>query len=234
MLDPHLSHPPLPPTLMQEPCLWLNLSRDNHVLERFDVADAAAFSSYVQEQVAQAGCSWAAGGYAEDRALYAMSPLFGGAGNPRSVHLGVDLWMPAGTPVHAVAHARVHSFADNARFGDYGPTIILEHPAQAIFSLYGHLARRSLPGLQVGQTVKAGDVIGWLGAADENLGWSPHLHFQLLRDPAGCHGDYPGVAEKTDAADWLARCPSPEPLLQAWCGPRQPHRISHPGTHGEL
>ena len=70
------------------------------------------------------------GGYNEVRKLYKRSELFAGGRDEdshRNIHLGLDLWAPAGTSVMAVLEGRVHSFRNNAAFGDYGPTIILEH-----------------------------------------------------------------------------------------------------------
>ncbi|MEJ7660880.1 MAG: hypothetical protein WKG07_15300 [Hymenobacter sp.] len=67
------------------------------------------------------------GGYLENRVIYRRSPHFDDATEPRSLHLGVDVWVPAGTPVAAPLPAVVHSLADNNNFGDYGPTVILQH-----------------------------------------------------------------------------------------------------------
>ena len=58
------------------------------------------------------------GGWGEDRSVYAGSALFDeaatdAADEPRTIHLGIDVWCEAGTPVASPLHARVHSFADN-------------------------------------------------------------------------------------------------------------------------
>lgn len=212
-------HPPLPPDLLTRPALALNLGRDNAALADVDVANAEAFGRWIARQAAAAGCDWAVGGYGEDRAIYAMSPLFSGDATPRSVHLGVDFWMPARTPVFAVADGVVHSTADNAGFGDYGPTIILAHDTSdgPIHTLYGHLARESLAQVQPGDAVRAGQHIGWLGTPSENVGWPPHLHFQIIRDMGERTGDYPGVCHAEAAEHWLAGCPDPAKQIAAWC-----------------
>ena len=105
--------------------------------------------------------------------------------------------------------------ANNANFGDYGPTVILEHEldGQRLFSLYGHLAARTLGHLNVGQRVVAGEQIAWLGTPEENLGWPPHLHFQLITEIGDYRGDYPGVCAPAERELWLARCPDPMLLL---------------------
>ena len=71
-------------------------------------------------------------------------------GERRTIHLGVDLFAPPGTAVLAPLRASVHAFADNAAPLDYGPVIILQHETDerdAFFTLYGHLSRESLAGL---------------------------------------------------------------------------------------
>lgn len=154
-------------------------------------------------------------GYGEDRTTYTQ-PLFAPAGEePRTIHLGLDVFAPAGAEIVAPLDATVHSFHDNANPGDYGPCIILEHatPAGPFNTLYGHLSRASLDGLSPGQTIPAGQRIARLGQPEENGGWPPHLHFQILLDIGQHRGDYPGVARRSESIDWLARCPDPRPFL---------------------
>ena len=70
------------------------------------------------------------GRYDEPRLVY-VTDLFRHANNwrdeNRTVHLGIDLFCEAGAPVYAPLDGTVHSVANNAAAGDYGPTIILEH-----------------------------------------------------------------------------------------------------------
>jgi peptidoglycan LD-endopeptidase LytH len=198
-------------------CWRLDLSTGNAALHGVDPADTDAFSLWIREQIAHVGADYAAGGYGEDRALYEMSPHFHEPdGHTRTLHLGIDLWLPAGSPVHAVIGGRVHSTADNARFGDYGPTIVLEHRFEGtvFHTLYGHLSRASLARTKAGEQVRAGEQIGWLGAPAENVGWPPHLHFQVIRDMGEHRGDYPGVCLRSEAETWLRRCPDPNLLLR--------------------
>lgn len=208
---------PLPFDLNARPLLALDLSERNPRLAGFDPGDTTAFSAWVRAQLDEHGADYAVGGYGEDRSLYRMSRHFDGGGDePRTLHLGIDLWLAAGTAVHCVLAGRVHSLRDNAVFGDYGPTVILEHEVEGLrfHTLYGHLARRTLPRLAVGQPLAAGDLLGWLGEANENLGWPPHLHFQIVRDLGGRIGDYPGVCKPSEARQWLAGSPDPNRLLR--------------------
>jgi murein DD-endopeptidase MepM/ murein hydrolase activator NlpD len=148
------------------------------------------------------------------------------------VHLGVDLFAPAGTPVYAPLPAVVHSVAVNTSPLDYGPTILLRHelahpdapggPPLEFFSLYGHLSLASLvaqsgvPRLRPGDAVAAGGVVGWVGPRTANGGWPPHLHFQLCTeaDLGGWRGDYPGVCAPEDWAAYALLCPDPNLLLR--------------------
>lgn len=208
---------PLPFDLNARRCLRLDLTASNPQLRGFDPADTRLFSAWVRVQITDAGADYAAGGYLENRELYAMSKVFGsGEAEPRTLHLGIDLWLEAGTPVHAVLPGVVHSTADNAAFGDYGPTVILEHPVEdtRFYTLYGHLAQATLRRVRPGQTLAAGELLGWLGAEHENGGWPPHLHFQIIRDMAGRSGDHPGVCKPSERALWLERCPDPNLLLR--------------------
>jgi murein DD-endopeptidase MepM/ murein hydrolase activator NlpD len=156
-----------------------------------------------------------AGGYAEDRTIYTQ-PLFAPEGEePRTIHLGLDIFAPAGADVFAPLSGRVHSSQINDNPGDYGPTIILEHTAgsEKFHTLYGHLSRDSLKGLKPGAAFMAGEPFAQLGTKRENGGWPPHLHFQVLLDIGKAKGDYPGVCKRSEAERWLALCPDPRPLL---------------------
>lgn len=158
------------------------------------------------------------GGYDEDRALY-DSDVFAAQSpddEPRTVHLALDIWAPSGTEVHAPLHGRVHSFQDNDNLKDYGPTIILEHmvtPDLVFWTLYGHLSRDILDDLYVGKDFAAGDVIATLGEPDENGGWAPHLHVQVILDIGDKIGDFPGVFRRRDRDYGRLLCPDPRPLL---------------------
>jgi murein DD-endopeptidase MepM/ murein hydrolase activator NlpD len=156
-----------------------------------------------------------AGGYGEDRSLYTQ-PLFAPEGEePRTVHLGLDIFAPAGTDVLTPLHGQIHSFQVNEKPGDYGPTIILEHTAGAgkFHTIYGHLSRDSLKGLKRGDAFMAGERIASLGTRRENGGWPPHLHFQVILDIGEARGDYPGVCRSSERDHWLSICPDPAPLL---------------------
>lgn len=195
--------------------LQFDFTAANTELSADTVADTAAFTAWVNRQLAQSGCRYGVGGYMEHRTLYARSPHFNTRGEPRRLHLGVDIWAPAGTPVYAPLAGTVHSFHNNAHFGDYGPTIILQHQLDnlILYSLYGHLSAGSLSGLYEGRAVEKGAALAQLGRAEENGGWPPHLHFQLMFDMEGNRGDYPGVCRYSDMEKYRLNVPDPELIL---------------------
>jgi murein DD-endopeptidase MepM/ murein hydrolase activator NlpD len=157
-----------------------------------------------------------AGGYGEDRSVYTQTLFAPDGEEPRTVHLGLDVFAPAGADVFTPLSGRVHSSRINDAEGDYGPTIILEHAPVAglkFHTLYGHLSRDSLKGLKPGTAFMAGEKIADLGTKRENGGWSPHLHFQIILDIGSAKGDYPGVCRRSEQDHWLSICPDPGPLL---------------------
>ncbi|MGB5693847.1 MAG: peptidoglycan DD-metalloendopeptidase family protein, partial [Flavobacteriaceae bacterium] len=122
----------------------LDLSRENAVLSDYDITDAGQCQAYIDLVLHRNNADLAHGGYMEQRDLYKKSEHFRpGAPPERDIHLGVDLWMKAGTAVKAPLEGTIHSFNDNAGFGNYGPAIILEHfvGGQKFYTLYGHLSR---------------------------------------------------------------------------------------------
>jgi murein DD-endopeptidase MepM/ murein hydrolase activator NlpD len=91
----------------------------------------------------------------------------------RRFHHGVDLAAPEGTPVLAVAAARVLSVGDR---GGYGLEIQLGHP-QGWTTRYAHLSRADV---EPGQWVVRGQRLGAVGSTGRATG--PHLHFEALHD----------------------------------------------------
>ncbi len=173
------------------------------------------FSRVINRQLSAAGARYGIGGYGEDRILYQRSEHFDGK-EPRSIHLGIDIWGPAGTKVFTPIGGTVHSFAYNDHFGDYGATIILQHQLDTIVfhTLYGHLSLRDLVPLQVGKFISRGELLGNFGEPNENGDWPPHLHFQIIEDMRVNVGDYPGVCAPSEKEKYLANCPDPNLILK--------------------
>ncbi len=161
-----------------------------------------------------------AGGYGEARSFYA-DDAFSFEGNSgkeyRTIHLGLDVWLSAQSAIHTPLSGRIVGFQDNNHPRDYGPTIILEHEYEAghFYSLFGHLSRQSLTLHQLGDEVQKGQLLAWVGESDENGGWAPHLHFQLMHDLLDhCH-DFPGACRPKQWPMYQDLCPDPGCLISA-------------------
>ncbi|HRK43051.1 MAG TPA: peptidoglycan DD-metalloendopeptidase family protein [Gemmobacter sp.] len=171
---------------------------------------------------AEQGVDYGLGPYGEKRSVY-RAAQFADQASPerRMIHMGIDVFAPAGTPVHAPLPGVVHSVVYNADPLDYGHTLILRHegPGVPFFTLYGHLAA-SLPGLcRVGQAVDAGQVIAHLGNWPENGGWAPHLHFQIMADMLEqTSGNFFGVGHESLWDVWQQICPDPNLILRLPAG----------------
>ncbi len=160
------------------------------------------------------------GGYLETRPIYSTE-AYKKEGNSgpeyRTVHLGVDFWVEAGTPIHSLLPGKVLAIHNNDNDKDYGPTVILEHELTAgicFYSLYGHLSRSSLDILKPGNNVQTNDLIGYVGDQTENGNWVPHLHFQLMLDLLGNSNDFPGVCSPNEVEIWQSICPDPNLLFK--------------------
>ncbi|MCO5724000.1 peptidoglycan DD-metalloendopeptidase family protein [Robiginitalea marina] len=199
--------PGLPPDTFRE----VDLSIANKALGDA-LRDPASCQRYLDGFLAGSGGRVAYGGYLERRALYQGFSHFNPEGEAsREFHLGVDFWAPEGTVVYAPWDGKVHSWANRTEPGDYGPVILLEHTlaGQGLFSLYGHLSEGSLIGLYPGKEFRQGEALASLGGPAENGGYAPHLHFQLIRDPEGYQGDYPGVCARASLEYYRKNCPDP-------------------------
>src|SRR6266849_1353179 len=204
-------------------------------------ADPAILTERIFEEMKRAGAPVGIGRYGEARAIY-TSALFGASENPiderRTIHLGIDLLVQAGSSVRAPLDGVVHAVANNSAALDYGPVVILRHSindskgaspsqlrinkmlalpgsseAQEFFTLYGHLALQTLSRLRVGQTIARGEKFAEVGATQENGGWTPHLHFQIIADLLEYGTDFPGVGRASERGIWTSLSPDPNLLL---------------------
>jgi len=91
------------------------------------------------------------------------------------MHEGIDLVAPAGTPVYAAADGVVVGAAPNGRYGNW---IRIEHGAK-LATVYGHLMAFA-PGIEPGESVVRGELIGFVGNTGRSTG--AHLHFELQVD----------------------------------------------------
>lgn len=203
-----------------EKIISLDFTSNNNSLTPEIFSDTLLFSNYIEAVLLAENAKYGIGGYLEERNLYARSTHFNSEeGEARRLHLGVDIWGQTHTPIYAFLDAKIHSFAFNDHFGDYGATIILEHELEntTFYSLYGHLSFANLDGLFVGKAIKKGEQFADFGIAIENGHWPPHLHLQLICNMNDYFGDYPGVAKIAEKELWASRLPDANLILNFDC-----------------
>ena len=137
-------------------------------------------------RASRAGCATCARDVERREALAAATPsiwpahgwltgTFGGRSDPFTgepgFHPGLDISTEKGQPVYATADGTVESAAYT---GDYGNLIVLKH-GFGLTTRYGHLSAFTV---KPGQTVKRGDVIGYVGSTGRSTG--SHLHYEIL------------------------------------------------------
>jgi 4-aminobutyrate aminotransferase-like enzyme len=181
--------------------------------------DAHQFEVLVNRLLEDADVAIGIGKYKETRPVYTSDAFLEKSNEGprwRTVHIGIDVFMQAGTAVFAPLAGTVHSFQNNASDRNYGPTIILEHqvsPELTFYTLYGHLSLDSLDGLSKGMAVEKGQKIASIGPRPINGDWPPHLHFQIALDLLGYEGDFPGVAFPSEQKVWTSLSPNPNLLI---------------------
>lgn len=194
-------------------------ARHMALLTRGEMPDMPAYSDRTFDAWFTAqGVDYGLGPYGEKRSVY-TADQFADAASPerRMIHLGIDVFAPAGTPLYAPLPGTVEFVAYNADPLDYGHTLILRHDLDGItfHTLYGHLAG-TLPGLcQPGQSIAAGQHLADLGDWPENGGWAAHVHFQIMSDMLRqTGGNFFGVGHESLWDIWSDICPDPNLILR--------------------
>ena len=91
------------------------------------------------------------------------------------MHKGIDFAAPTGTPIRAAGDGTV---VHVGRKGGYGRYIMLRHNG-TYATAYAHL-HRYRKGLQKGERVQQGEVIGYVGSSGVSTG--PHLHYEVHKN----------------------------------------------------
>jgi murein DD-endopeptidase MepM/ murein hydrolase activator NlpD len=87
-------------------------------------------------------------------------------------HPGIDIGVPAGTPIRAAANGKVVLMQNEASSGGYGNFTCIQHTS-TLSTCYAHQSRF---GTSMGAQVKQGQVIGYVGCTGRCFG--DHLHFE--------------------------------------------------------
>lgn len=100
---------------------------------------------------------------------YRIDPLY----KDYRLHAGLDFTAPTGTPIYATADGVVQIAGFNT--DGYGNKVVINH-GFGYQTLYGHMARVKA---KVGQSVKRGEVIGYIGNTGKSTG--PHCHYEVIK-----------------------------------------------------
>ena len=108
------------------------------------------------------------GGTLRSRFGYRIHPIF----KTRKLHTGVDLAARSGTPIYAAGDGVIEYYKWAS---GYGNKVEIRH-VNGYETGYGHMSRY-VDGLGVGDRVRQGQLIGYVGSTGQSTG--PHLHFEI-------------------------------------------------------
>ena len=89
-------------------------------------------------------------------------------------HYGLDFAAPQGTPIYATADGTVTTAGSTGN--GYGNHVVINH-GYGYETLFGHMVRVKV---SAGQTIKRGEVIGWVGSTGKSTG--PHCHYEVHKN----------------------------------------------------
>jgi murein DD-endopeptidase MepM/ murein hydrolase activator NlpD len=202
--------------LRGEPFL-ADFSPSSPLLEGLDVRDQRAIQESLERRMGT--LTWGFAAYLEPRdSLLAYYPQM--VAEKRFTHLGLDVIVPRGVPLHAPLDATVEQTGYEAGDGNYGGFVLLKHEApwfETFYSFYGHLCRTRLP--REGRTLTAGEPFAEIGDYHENGNWFPHTHIQVITEKGRAMGYVSkGYCAREDLASMNDLCPSPIPLFRRGTG----------------
>ncbi|MEZ5830438.1 MAG: aminotransferase class III-fold pyridoxal phosphate-dependent enzyme [Dongiaceae bacterium] len=153
------------------------------------------------------------GPWGEDRPVYSSEAFRSvlALDQRRSLHLGLDLFAPAGSNVRTPIDGTVVDLLETDVPLDYGHAVLLKHEPNGLrfYSLWGHLSAQSVRNRSVGEHLKAGDVLGQVGDTHENGNWQPHVHIQLITYDPERAADIIGAGEPRYRTVWRELFPDP-------------------------
>jgi murein DD-endopeptidase MepM/ murein hydrolase activator NlpD len=154
------------------------------LLEGRDARDQTGLQAILEAEMAKGGHRWGVAPYLERRdTLLGDCPQM--VAEQRFLHLGLDVIVPLGTPLHTPLDAVVETTGYEAGEGNYGGFVLLKHANpqfETFYSLYGHLCKTELP--VEGKTFAAGDPFAAIGDFHENGNWFYHTHIQVITPKA--------------------------------------------------
>ncbi|MBN2858800.1 MAG: peptidoglycan DD-metalloendopeptidase family protein [Sphaerochaetaceae bacterium] len=208
---PELTIQPVFPSLMGEPYI-LDLSSDSPLLSLPGAEDQRIFQKILDQEMS--GYSWGLSSYLEERRML-LSDCPQMMREKRFYHLGLDVIVPARSPLHAPLNATVYDSGYEEGKGNYGGYVTLHHhdiPGEPFYSVFGHLKRDSLP--QPGTVLRAGEEFAETGEFEENGGWFYHTHIQILTGKGMKEGmQFKGYCSESMLKHIESLCPHPLALF---------------------
>lgn len=111
-----------------------------------------------------------------NKQLHALSSGFGWRTHPiykvKKMHPGIDFAASIGTPIYATADGTISEVS--VKFSGYGKMVEIDH-GFGYRTRYAHMHEFAV---RSGQSVKRGDLIGYVG--DTGMSTAPHLHYEVL------------------------------------------------------
>jgi len=101
---------------------------------------------------------------------YRIHPIY----KVRHFHTGIDFSAPRGTEIYATGDGVIESVT--MKKGGYGYHVVINH-GYDYKTLYAHMSRFKV---KVGEKVKRGDVIGYVGSTGTST--APHLHYEVIKN----------------------------------------------------
>jgi len=208
---PEVTVYPVFPSLTGEPYI-LDLSSDSPLLALPEAQDQRIFQKILDQEMS--GYSWGLSSYLEDRrSLLGDCPQM--VKEKRFYHLGLDVIVPAQTPLHAPLKATVYDSGYEEGKGNYGGYVTLLHhevPGDPFYTVFGHLKKATLP--ETGTALKAGEKFAETGEFDENGGWFTHTHIQILTEKGMKKGmQFKGYCSESMLKEIESLCPHPLALF---------------------
>ena len=208
-----IDHRPVFTGLQGDPYV-ADLSPDSPLLRGLDARDQKGFQRVLDERMGSQ-YRWGVSPYLERRdTLLGECPQM--VADRRFIHLGLDVIVPLGTPLHAPLDASVADSGYEEGEGNYGGWVLLKHANpyfETFYSLYGHLCTSRLP--VAGEDYAAGAVFAEIGDFHENGNWFYHTHIQVITRK-GLEQGYvsKGYCTQADLVEMNDLCPSSIPLFK--------------------
>jgi murein DD-endopeptidase MepM/ murein hydrolase activator NlpD len=116
-------------------------------------------------------------------------------------HTGYDIAAKTGTPLYAYLPGRVTHVNATDEYGKgYGYWVIWKDDVYGSYHFFGHLQKP--PSVSVGQAIKQGALVGYVGSTGRSTG--PHLHWEISNQAPDAIGNF---TSRVNIGDWLRSHP---------------------------